>query len=554
MTAGQEATGAHAQSRAAEAADGDDAYRILIVEDDRSQALFAESVLGGVGMRTCAVASAAEALPALDAFAPDLVLMDLHLPDISGAELTASIRARPGHAHLPIVFLSGDPDPETEYRMLDGGADDFLCKPVRPRHLVSAVHNRVMRARQARMPARDDGRDPTTGLYRRERILARVASAPAALLVEIQNLPALQERLGYAALEDLLRQAATRLAALAPEAARLNDGSFLVLGAQATEAGRAALARRLRDGLSQPLQHDGMPLRLRVVVAHAALDGEAARDPIAALARTLRHARADDSGIAGFRAEAPPAQAEAALRAALEGDRLELAFQPIAAVAGGDEAEFQVLLRVRDEHGGLHSAGELVAQAEAAGLLDEIDRRVLERAIAQLRPDAGPQRRARLFVSQSPQAIAADPDGARLRALLEANAVAPSSLVIDLRMDDALVHGLAMAAYCAALAPLGVGFCLGQYVHGEAAAALLRQLPLSCLRLAPRYSRQDAGRAELRALVEAAHAAGLRVIGAQVESASAAAALWAGGIDCIQGNLVQGAGSGLDFDFQHSVL
>ena len=564
MTAAERAAGggaAQADDTNGGGAGGDDAYRILIVEDDRSQALFAESVLGGVGMRTRTVASAAEALPALDEFAPDLVLMDLHLPDVSGAELTASIRARPGHMDLPIVFLTGDPDPETEYRVLDSGADDFLSKPIRPRHLVSAVHNRVQRARRARMPARrgEDERDPATGLYRRDRILARVADSPAALLVEIQNMAALQERLGYAGVEDVLRQAATRLAAIAPEAARLNDNSFLVLDARAGEPERTALARRLRDGLAQPLERGGMPLRLRAAVAHAALEGEVARDPVGALGRTLRQARAEPAGVAGFRPEARLAQAEAqaSLRAALEGDRLELAFQPIAAVAGGDEAQFQVLLRLRDEHGELHGAGELVARAEAAGLLDEVDRRVLERAVARLRPDAGPGRPARLFVSQSPQAIAADPDGARLRALLDAEGVAPASLVVDLRMDDALVHGLALAEFCTALAPQGVGFCLGQYVHGDAAAALLRQLPLSYLRLAPRYSRQDAEpavREELRMLVEAAHAAGLRVIGSQVESPSAAAALWMSGIDYIQGNLVQGAGSGLDFDFHHSVL
>lgn len=562
MTAAGHASGEEPRVGDSPAAGTGDAYRILIVEDDRSQALFAESVLGGVGMQTRAVATAAEALPALDEFAPDLVLMDLHLPGVSGAELTASIRARPGHAHLPIVFLSGDADPETEYRMLESGADDFLMKPIRPRHLVSAVHNRVSRARQARAPARSgaDERDPATGLFRRDRILATLASSPAALLVEIQNLPALQERLGYAGVEGVLRRAGARLAELAPEAARLNDSSFLVLDAHAGEPDRAATARRLRDGLAQPIEQEGMPLRLRAAIAHTALEGEAARDPLGALERTLRQARTEPAGIAAWQPTAASpreAQAAAMLREAIDSGGLELAFQPIAAVAGGDESQFQVLLRLRDAQGELHSAGPLVAQAEAAGLLDAVDRRVLELAVAQLRPDAGPTPPSRLFVSQSPQAIATDPDGARLRALLAENEVEPGALVIDLRLDDALVHGLALGEFCAALAPLGVGFCLGQYAHGDAAAALLRQLPLSYLRLAPRYSRQDADpavREELRTLVAAAHTAGLRVIGSQVETPAAAAALWMSGIDYIQGNLVQGAGRDLDFDFHHSVL
>src|SRR5690606_27214008 len=166
-------------------------------------------------------------------------------------------------------------------------ADDCLAKPIRPRHLVSAVHNRVQRARQAHAASGGGGqRDPATGLYRRDYLLPRLAQAGAALLLEIQNLPLLRERLGYAGVEDVLRRAGNLLAGLAPDAARLNDNSFLVLDAQADEAARAALARRLREGLAQPIEHAGMPLRVRAVVAHMALEGEAARDPLAALERT----------------------------------------------------------------------------------------------------------------------------------------------------------------------------------------------------------------------------------------------------------------------------
>ena len=562
MTGADRATGGDA----ADAATGEDAlpadaYRILVVEDDRSQALFARGVLHGAGMRTHWVAEAAGVLPAIAAFDPELVLMDLHLPGTSGTELTAAIRAEPAHAHMPVVFLTGDPDPETEYRALDSGADDFLSKPIRPRHLVSAVLNRVRRARLAQAARRGDARDPATGLYRRDHVLAQLAQAPGALLVEVQGTGPLLERLGFAGLDTALRTAGARLAQLAPDAARLNDQAFLVLAATADDPALAALARRLREALAQPVDVDGTPLRLRVAVGHAALDAQAAPDPLRALETALRRARAEAGGVAGFRPQdAPPprdrSEAES-LRAALDGGRFELAFQPIVAVAGAEDAQFQALLRMRDGEGRLHVAADLVAGAAAGGLLDEVDRWVLQQALALLGREAGDARPARLFVSQSWQAIVADPEGAWLAAALERHGVEPGRLVIDLRLDDALVHGVALADFCTALVPHGVRFCLGRYVHGDEAAHLLRQLPLAYVRMAPEYSRQHADaslRGGLPELVHAAHAAGLRVIGSQVESPAAAAALWMGGIDYIQGNLVQGAGKALDFDFQHSVL
>src|SRR5690606_30039023 len=105
-------------------------YRVLVVEDDLSQALFAESVLCGAGMQAAVVSVAGEVMGSLEAFRPDLVLMDLHMPGMDGVELTNLIRDHETHGHVPIVFLTGDPDPERQFEALETGADDFLTKPV----------------------------------------------------------------------------------------------------------------------------------------------------------------------------------------------------------------------------------------------------------------------------------------------------------------------------------------------------------------------------------------------------------------------------------------
>jgi len=142
----------------------DEAYRVLVVEDDASQALFAEGVLRGAGIHTQSVRNSNDVMPAMDSFRPDLVLMDLHMPGMSGTELTAVIRAHADFAHTPIVFLTGDQDPERQFEALEIGADDFLSKPIRPRHLMAAVHSRIKRARTlARQRGEDAVRHPVTG-------------------------------------------------------------------------------------------------------------------------------------------------------------------------------------------------------------------------------------------------------------------------------------------------------------------------------------------------------------------------------------------------------
>ena len=550
----------------------DEAYRVLVVEDDPSQALFAEGVLRGAGIHTQSVRNSGDVMPAMESFRPDLVLMDLHMPGMSGTELTGVIRAHAAFAHTPIVFLTGDQDPERQFEALEIGADDFLSKPIRPRHLMAAVHSRIKRARMlARQRGEDAVRHPVTGLFHRPHLLRALGAAlkarspGSALFVEIQNTAILRERYGYAGFEQLMGELARRLAQLSEPfgCARLNDSAFLVDATGSDDQGTQALARTLRDGIRQsPFEFDGMPQRLAAAIglgslAHFSDPG----DLLDALEQATRAARSDPTGISTHVPKQPSATGEDALvadiRTALRDGGLELTFQPVVAVAGGQDAQFQVLLRMRDADGNLHRAGKLVPAAESAGLMPDVDRWVLEQSIAlmQRRRDEG--RAVRLLVSQSPRTLARDLHAQWLQEMLASHGIEGPSLVIDLRLDDALLHSITLRQFCEQLVPAGVQFCLSQYAQGPETDVLLEQLPLGYLRLSPRYSDAHADpalRDELRGIIDRAHRLGLQVIGPQVENAQSAATLWMSGIDLIQGNLVQQANEALDFDFQHAVL
>ena len=130
---------ASAAARAGQSGSNEAPYRVMIVEDDPSQALFAESILNGAGMQAQVVPDPGLAIATLEVFQPDLVLMDLHMPSIDGTELTHMIRSHGAFAQTPIVFLTGDPDPERQFEVMEVGADDFLTKPVRPAELLVRV-------------------------------------------------------------------------------------------------------------------------------------------------------------------------------------------------------------------------------------------------------------------------------------------------------------------------------------------------------------------------------------------------------------------------------
>ncbi len=543
-------------------------YRVLIVEDDRSQALFAQSVLHGAGMQAIVQMDAEGVQQAIVEHRPDLILMDLHMPGLDGMRLTALIRQNPQQQLLPIVFLTGDPDPERQFEVLDSGADDFLTKPIRPRHLVAAVANRIRRSRQQAQGTAEGLAlsNPETGLPTRHNLMlqldtALAGSEPGGLMfIEIASALGLRERYGYAAFERLMVQAGRRLAEAARPhlLARLNDNSFLLLGRGMDEDAVEALARSVRQALSAHpfVVRDDESLHLRCAVGHARLSQgfEDSGVALEAVERTALQARLLADGVAAYQGNGDAAAQEHL--ALLEG-QIELAYQPIVAVAGSDTAQYQVLLRLRRNDGTLLSAGQVIPAAEAAGRIGDLDQQVLDHALGLLHRYQHAVPPMRLFVSQSLRSLAREAFAGWLLKAIADRQIAGSSLVIDVRLGDALVHAVTLQQFCERLMPAGVQFCLSQFEPGDEANALMTQLPLGFVRMAGRFAGSHASqklRDELRGAIDAAHRAGLQIIGQQIEDPQAAAAMWMSGIDFIQGNVVQSVGSELDFDFQNTVL
>ncbi len=553
----------------------DTPFRILIVEDDRSQALFAEGILRNAGMDTLVVVDALGTMPALEQFQPDLILMDLNMPDANGIELTSLIREQEAFENTPIVFLSGECDQDLQFDAIDAGGDDFLSKPIRPKYLIAAVQNRVRRhrsveQRQQKRPTKDT----VTGLTHRGALLEQLGQCLNAsprkgglLFLEIESLALLRERIGLSALEQLLGEVSRLLSSTLDQTAvaRFGDGSYLVLDDRRNEAELDALAAQLRNMLIQhPFQAQGHPLRLRLSVGICALAHELGDTGafLNAVEKIARQARNDERGIRHYE---PPKVSEtsreaallAQIRQAISHHGLELLYQPVVAVAGSEDSQYQVLLRLRDASGKLLSAAEVIPMAESSDLIVDIDRWVLLQALAKIRDQRLQERALRLFVTQSPLTLA-DPGQAEwLKAELASHDVPGTSLVIELRLEDAAVHAATVRQFCDAMVSDGVQFCLSQFEANADTESLLQQLPLGFVKLARKYTAGNLSselRDELKTAIDRAHRRGLEVIGHSVEDAQSAATLWMSGIDFIQGNLVQRADRELDFDFNQAVL
>ncbi|HYD30959.1 MAG TPA: diguanylate cyclase [Azospirillaceae bacterium] len=148
-------------------------FRVLIVDDDTTLAETYALALKAAGLQPMVLAGPQHILEVLADVQPDLILMDIYMPDCTGIELARVVRQHRQYLGIPIVFLSVEGDMSRQLAALQPGGDDFLTKPIHPDHLVKAVVARAERARALRMVMETDS---LTGLLNHARTKARLAA------------------------------------------------------------------------------------------------------------------------------------------------------------------------------------------------------------------------------------------------------------------------------------------------------------------------------------------------------------------------------------------
>lgn len=167
-------------------------YRVLIVEDDPDQSQKYQETLEKAAMEVRTADSPESLQQVLRDFRPEVILMDLHLGEFNGIELSAAIRQDPLMNEVPIVFVSVATDLNSHLSAIRAGGDGFLTKPVAPLFLIASLESRARRARQLSQLLQNDG---LTGLMNHrttedmlQRAVARASRSSGELAVVMIDL------------------------------------------------------------------------------------------------------------------------------------------------------------------------------------------------------------------------------------------------------------------------------------------------------------------------------------------------------------------------------
>lgn len=192
--------------------------RVCIMDDDQLLADHYALTLQAAGMDCRVLTEPRTIIQDILHFQPELVLMDLHMPNYSGPELAGVIRQHDTLKSLPIVYLSAEQDQAQQLKAMAFGADDFLTKPISEPQLVRAVQVRLSRSRELRDLIE---KDSLTGLMKHSAIketvqleyerAKRSGKQFSVVMLDIDHFKAVNDQYGHAIGDVVITTLATLL-------------------------------------------------------------------------------------------------------------------------------------------------------------------------------------------------------------------------------------------------------------------------------------------------------------------------------------------------------
>lgn len=288
--------------------------KILVAEDDRDAGMMVQLILRKGGHQVRLVNTGRAALEACLSEAPDVVLLDVTMPEMSGYEVARALKQQAGTADVPIVFVTGSTETHQKVAGLVLGANDYITKPFHRDELLARVevavrikrqadHLRVANAQLAALSATDE----LTGIYNRRHLDRRLeeevaranrhGAALTYLMVDVDHFKRVNDRFGHQEGDRVLQMVAhvmRQSSRISDIVGRYGGEEFAVIAPASPLAAGAVLGERIRANVAaQEIRLNDEPVQVTVSVGIAEYHPSESADSLVATAdRALFAAKA----------------------------------------------------------------------------------------------------------------------------------------------------------------------------------------------------------------------------------------------------------------------
>ena len=547
----------------------DEPYRVLIVDDDEDLLRLYESTLVEAGYAVDTTSRATQALALLERKLPDLVLIDVYMPECDGIELGQLIRQHEKFSHIPLLFMSAAADTDIKLACARLTNDEFINKPIEPWRLVMVVKARSSRIRDhyttSALPATvasERSQDALTALPAlkpfRQAVQARLNTAgpghPVAILkIDIKDFHTVNNLYGHFVGDQVLQRLAWELSlCLSGDdlLCRESSDEFLVLTSRAS--GRDDLlvfADTLMKATERPMESGGQ----HVMALSADIGIAVGQDDISDADELLRCAdtalfdakKSADAAVSVFdrdmrQGEKSRFDLAQEIRQALQDEQFVAAYQPIFSVADGALLGFEALARWLHPVKGQIGPVDFMPVMEEQGLVSSLTNHMLKLALMQLAEWRKGCPGLFMSVNLSARDIQKPLFIDHLRGLLTAYDLAPESVVLEITETVLLADWQHASTTLLQLKALGIKLALDDFGTGYSSLSYLNRIHASKLKIDRSFIHSWSESRDARLLltmVQLGHGMDMNVVAEGVETPEELELLRELGCDSFQGYL-----------------
>lgn len=558
--------------------------RVMIVDDEEAVAEYHAGILRTHGMDVLCVTQAMQSFQRAAQFKPELVILDMHMPDINGMELATLLRQEQAFSLLPIIFLTADHSEQLHQKIRALGVNALLTKPVDAKAFVGQCKRAIRDAQQLKSRIEHITRKSDDHQVTRHYLFSAIddelqrsqtSAQPAAVYyISADQLDELNQHYGHVGIAQLHDAFCQHLAGFIGSqeqwSAIANLTACVLVSQRSAEHHQQRAAQIIRHLTSRiyQTQQESKTLRISLGIVYLSNADVGVNDVIQQAEAACEAARVSggncarlyEPGLSQAREQLPTdktlatsvepsaiaiTEPEIVINDQLPNDKLALSYQPVINLENKDINHYDVLVRWRRDDGELISAAKFLHRIENPKLLVELDRWILQTAVNAMGADGSTRESATLFLHLSAQTLQ-QKIFFSFAANLMRNARLRGSRRVVFILEEAWVNAdqEAAALLIKALHDAQCGVCLSRAGESLNAAHLIQTLAFDYVRLSPSLTSKASGQqAIIEQLVSAARVHKSRLIATQVEDSQHLGSLWEAGVTLFQGFFIQPPGS-----------
>ncbi|NJM85037.1 MAG: EAL domain-containing protein [Leptolyngbyaceae cyanobacterium SL_1_1] len=511
---------------------------ILIVDDNPDNLRLLSEVLTHEGYEVRKATSGSMAIKSVQTLLPDLILLDILMPEMSGYEVCQQLKTNPLTTAAPIIFLSALNDPFDKVKAFNVGAADYIAKPFQFEEVIARVrHQLALRSAQRELETLNSEleervkertqqlelanaqllelafQDRLTGLPNRtlfvqqlEKKLFKAQASEdygfAVMFIDCDRFRTINDALGHDAGDQLLKNVAQQIKALISKLnilSRFGEDKFaLLLTEPANQPAVLQLADDILKSFTQPfiIRERDVFLSISIGIVFANVRHTQPEHLLRELNKALRQAKLSGRGC--YQLFEPSSRSESLqaldlerdLRTAVEQQAIAVSYQPIVNLQSGQIAGLEALACWQHPTQGAIQPGVFISLAEETGLISEVDFLVMKQAAQQLQTwqtEGLVATDLSISLNISPKHLAQNTLLRQVDYILEETGLRPQNLRLEITESSIVFDTEFSISVLQALQERGLKLSLDDFGRSYSSLSALQKLPVNFLKIDPSF-------------------------------------------------------------------